>query len=317
MAESLHRETRILALQAELKNLEFFVKKPELHESRDREGLRKQLFDKYDELVSLLDERGRKEIEDRRSAFLEAERVEQEQALDARIAEMEVRIKKGGYKLPVEEKLALSELLVSHEQLFKLNPKRRTAELVERTRGLKKSIEELEARRRRTQEEYFSSGGKRSLIRLLDEKKDGVCEYWYESGARKAQVEFKAGVAHGKCLVWHEGGAIQLEAVYRGGKLCHPASAYSSNGVKVMDFQEGLMRVRLWNGALLGCYRVGGNILIAKLCVFLRLAFNFKIWQGVLRSREGRPDHVVSVEFSKIMRTLGPGFDDVFSWVDG
>lgn len=316
LAEDLQRETKILALRAEIKNLEFFVQNPDMHQSSDRVGLRKQLFEKYDELSSLLGEHGKKEVEDRKSSFLEAERIEQEQALDARIATMEARVKKGGYKLPVEEKLALSRLLDSYEQLFKLNERRRTAELVGRTHELKVSIDELEASRRRIQEDFFTSGSKKSLIPFLDEKKDGVSEYWYENGMRKARIEFKSGLAHGKCLVWYEDGALELDALYRQGRICSPSSVYSSNGVKVLGFQEDFVRLRMWNGAYLGRYRVGSNVFLAKLCILLRVLFSFKALRGFYRAQKGGSDNLLLVECNRVVLAFSSGMADVSVWLE-
>lgn len=316
LAEDFRRETKILLLRKDVKNYEFFVKNYELHQSRDREGLRKQLFEKYDELSSLLGEHGKKEVDDRKNSFLETERIEQEQALDARITEMELRIKKEGYRLPVEEKLALKKLLDSYEQLFKLNEHKRTGELVGRVRELKISIDELEARRHRVQEVAYPSGSKKSLVRFLDEKKDGVSEYWYESGVRKAQIEFKAGLAHGKCLVWYEDGAPKLDAFYCDGRLLSPATVYSSNGAKLIGFQDDYIRVRMWNGAYLGGYRVGANIFFAKLRVLLRVLFNFKALRGFYRARKGFPDNILLIELNNLMMTFTSGLGNVSVWVE-
>lgn len=321
MAESLHRETKNWALRAEIKNLEFFVQHADLHQSRDSEGLRQQLFEKYDELASFLGALGRQEVEDIRNVFLNSERVEQEQALDARIAKMEARAKQGGYKLPVEEKLALSELLVSYERLFKLNAQRRTAEVVERTHGLRKSIDELEARRRRTQEESFSSGYKKSVIRFLDEKKHGLSECWYDGGILKAKCNFSSGLLHGKCQQWYVDGVLYVDAEYSEGELSLGCSVFMRNGSEVIRLSRDGSSVRLssnlWNGLNFGTANSSSNILLQKIYMVFRLVFSYSILRSFYRARKGGVDHAAYVEYMDLLDLFNKNDGDMFRVFSG
>lgn len=316
-AYRLEHETRILALRAAVKNLELFERKPQVDpEGRTQIQLRKELFEKYDELINLLGPRDGLEFEERKEALIRTERLEKANVLNSRIAEMELRANKGGYSLPVEEQRALKILVGTYDQLFKLGDFNRTEELAGRYRQLKLDIEALELRRHRVEEVFFSSGRKKSLVRLLDEKKDGVCECWFESGARKARIEFKAGLAHGKCLVWYENGSLELDAMYREGRLWSPASVYSSNGVKMVDFQDNFIGVRMWNGTYLGGYRLGSSIFLAKLIILLRVFFSFKALKGFYRARKGCPDNAFLIELNRAVLTFGSGMTDVSVWVE-
>lgn len=316
LAVRLEHETKILALRAAVSNLELLSQNSEIDPGRDRVQLRKELFEKYDELIALLEPQGKLEFEDRKKSLLSAERLEQEQALSARIAELELRIKKGGYGLPIEEKLALQQLLDNYEQLFTLNERKRTVEFVGRTRQLTRDIEALEARRRRTEEISFPSGRKKSLIRLLDEKKEGVCEYWYESGARKARIDFKAGLAHGRCLTWYESGAPELDALYCDGRLTSPSIVYSSGGVKVIKYMDDFLGLRMWNGVYLGSYRVNANMFVAKFWMLLRVLFSLKAMQGLYRARNGGPDNILLNEWGGVLNNFSAAVGDVSVWVD-
>ncbi|WP_439860872.1 toxin-antitoxin system YwqK family antitoxin [Pseudomonas sp. MBLB4136] len=313
LAVRLEHETNILALRAAVNNLELLEKNPKVDlEGRGRVQLRKELFEKYDELITLLGPQERLDFEARKEALMRSERLEKVHALNSRIAEMELRVKKGGYSLPVQEQRALQNLVDSYEQLFKFDSCNRTAELVKRNRQLKLDIEALEVRRRRIKEDFFPSGIKKSLIRFLDEKKEGISECWYETGVLKAQVDFKAGLAHGKCVFWYESGALELDAICRGGHIVFPSTGYSSNGVRVIELLGDCVRVRMWNGVYLGCYRLGSSVLFAKFRMFFRLLFSFKTVREFYRAKKGGPEKDFFNEFMGVMRKLTVDVGDVF-----